>query len=320
VARHAIIHRLEYLTLSAANAVFRTLPHAAALKLGAGLGSVAFSVIRVRRAVLESNAAAALGYDLGGEELRRLGGGCYRNLGMTLAELARMPRLGEVGFQRLVSVEGIEHLDRALAQGKGAVLATGHFGNWELMGAAIAQRGYPMNFLVGHQSNRLVDDMLNSMRSSFGIGVVRHGAHVREVLRLLRRNQFVAMLCDHDAGRKGLMVSFFGMPASAALGPAIFAIRSGAPLMMGFITRDDGGRHRVELTPPIPIQRDCDPAEAVAEATQRMASIVEDYIRRRPDHWYWVHRRWKTTSARGAEAILRRPLSPVEASASRLSR
>lgn len=316
MARVRLLHRFEYWGLLGVSAVFRALPHSAALKVGAGVGSAAFNLLRVRRDVLESNAAAALGCPLGGERVKGLGTRCYENLGMTLAELARLPRLGRVGLEKVVSVEGTEHLDRALAQGRGAVLATGHFGNWELMGAAIAQRGYPMNFLVGHQSNKLVDGMLNSVRSSFGIGLVRHGAHVREVLRLLRRNQFIAMLCDHDAGRKGLMVNFFGMPASAALGPAVFAVRSGAPLMMGFITRDHVGHHHVELTPPIRIRSEYDPVEAVADATQQLASIVEEHVRRRPDHWYWVHRRWKTTSARGAEAIRRRPMTPLETSGS----
>jgi KDO2-lipid IV(A) lauroyltransferase len=312
VARHRFSHRIEYWGLLGVNAVFRTLPHSVALKLGAGIGSAAFNLMKVRRDVVESNAAAALGCPVGGNAVKSLGTGCYENLGMSLAELARLPRLGRMGLERLVSVKGTEHLDRALTNGRGAVLATGHFGNWELMGAAIAQRGYPMNFLVGHQSNKLVDGMLNSMRSSFGIGLVPHGAHVREVLRLLKRNQFVAMLCDHDAGRKGLMINFFGMPASAALGPAIFAARSGAPLMMGFITRDNIGNHHVELTPPICFRSDCDPGEAVADATQQLATIVEDHIRRRPDHWYWVHRRWKTSSARGAEVIRRRPMTPLQ--------
>jgi KDO2-lipid IV(A) lauroyltransferase len=312
VAEIRFHHRVEYLGLLCVNKAFRALPHSAALKLGAGLGSAAFNVLRVRRQVVESNAAAALGCAPGGDAVKALGTRCYQNLGMTLAELARLPRLGRAGLAGLVTVEGTENLDRALANGRGAVLATGHFGNWELMGAALAQRGYPMHFLVGHQSNRLVDDMLNSLRSSFGIGIVRHGAHVREVLRLLRRNQFIAMLCDHDAGRKGLMVDFFGMPASAALGPAVFAARSGAPLMMGFIARDGGGRHHVNLTSPIDIRSDCDPAEAVAAATQRLAKTVEDHVRRRPDHWYWVHRRWKTASAVGGAAIRRRPITPIQ--------
>jgi KDO2-lipid IV(A) lauroyltransferase len=217
---------------------------------------------------------------------------------MTFVELARMPRSGRAGLSRLVDVEGLEHFDRALCRGKGAVLATGHFGNWELMGAALAQRGYPMNFLVGHQTNRKVDGMLNSLRSSFGIGIVRHGAHVRDVLRLLERNQFVAMLCDHDAGRRGLMITFFGRPASSAQGPASFALRSGAPIIMGFISRQTGGRHKVELTAPLHVRADIDAPSAIAEITQRLADAIEDRVRSRPDHWYWVHRRWKTGETR----------------------
>jgi KDO2-lipid IV(A) lauroyltransferase len=300
-----MIHLTEYAALRGAGAALRAMPHAAALGAGAALGSFVYRTLRIRRDVAEANAAAALGLPPGGAEVKRLAHECYRNLGRSMAETARMPILGRAGLERVVSIKGLEHFDRALCDGKGAVLATGHFGNWELMGAALAQRGYPMNFLVGHQTNRLVDAMLNSMRAGFGIGLVRHGAHVRKVLRLLRRNQFVAMLCDHDAGRKGLMISFFGRPASSVFGPASFALRSGAPIMMGFISRDVEGRHQVELTPPLHVRDDLPPSEAIAEATQQLADLIEERVRLKPDHWYWVHRRWKTADARG----LRRPPS-----------
>jgi KDO2-lipid IV(A) lauroyltransferase len=297
MSRNRLSHLAEYSAVAGASAVLRALPNGAALKVGSALGSAAYSWLRIRREVTDANAAAAFGWSRDDERVRAVGLGCYRNLGMTFVELARMPRSGRVGLSRLVAVDGLEHFDRALSAGRGAVLATGHFGNWELMGAALAQRGYPMNFLVGHQTNRKVDAMLNSLRASFGIGIVRHGAHVRGVLRLLQRNQFVAMLCDHDGGRKGLMIEFFGRPASSAQGPASFALRSGAPIIMGFISRDAAGRHRVELTAPLHVRTDTDAATAIAETTRRLAAAIEERVRRRPDHWFWVHRRWKTGEA-----------------------
>jgi KDO2-lipid IV(A) lauroyltransferase len=294
-----ISHLAEYAALSGAGAALRALPHGAALKAGAALGSFAYKALRIRSGVAEANAAAALGLPGGCDEVRSLALGCYKNLGMSMVELARMPLLGRAGFETYVEVKGLEHFDRALCEGRGAVLATGHFGNWELMGAALAQRGYPMNFLIGHQTNRMVDGMLNTLRAGFGIGLVRHGAHVRKVLRLLRRNQFVAMLCDHDAGKRGLMINFFGRPASSVFGPASFALRAGCPIMMGFISRDPGGRHTVELTPPIRVRTDLPRTEAIGRTTQSLADQIEERVRLRPDHWYWVHRRWKTKEARG---------------------
>lgn len=294
-----LIHLAEYAAVMGAGAALRRLPHGAALKAGAALGAVAYKTLGIRREVAEANAAAALGWPAGGEEVKRLALDCYRNLGMSMAEVARMPLLGRAGFDKIVTIDGLEHFDSALSAGKGAVLATGHFGNWELMGAALAQRGYPMNFLVGHQTNRMVDAMLNSLRTRFGIGLVRHGAHVRKVLRLLERNQFVAMLCDHDAGRKGVMIRFFGRPASSVFGPASFALMSGSPIMMGFIYRDNARRHHVELTAPLYVPTHLPPGEAIALTTQRLADLIEARIRLRPDQWYWVHRRWKTTDARG---------------------
>jgi len=301
---HPLSHYVEYAFVRTCGALLRALPHPAALRVGGALGFFAYRVAGVRKRVAERNIRAALGLGQDVREVRRIAGKAYVNLGFSLAELLRLRRMAAAGFDRWVSFEGLEHLDRALSRGKGAVLATGHFGSWELMGAALAQKGYPMNFLVGHQSNRLIDRELNELRAALGIGLVRHGAHVRQVFRLLEGNKFVAMLCDHDAGRRGLTVSFFGMPASAAVGPAAFALMSGAPLMMGFIYRRAGGGHRVEITPPLKLERDLEPSEALAAATQELALEIERRIRAAPDHWFWLHRRWKPwRSGRSAVAL-----------------
>jgi len=174
------------------------------------------------------------------------------------------------------------------------VLVTGHFGSWELMGARLKSHGYPVNFLVGEQKNRAVDDLMNHLRRSKGIGIIGMGASMRHVLRALKSNQFVAMLSDQDAGSRGVFVDFMGRPASTPFGPASFAVRTGAALIAAFILREDLARHRVILEAPLVPNAGASEEEESLRLTQQYTSLLEKYVRERPDHWLWLHRRWKT--------------------------
>jgi KDO2-lipid IV(A) lauroyltransferase len=162
------------------------------------------------------------------------------------------------------------------------------------MGARLKSQGYPMNFLVGEQTNTAVDDMMNDLRRSKGIGIISMGASMRNVLKALKQNQFVAMLSDQDAGSRGVFVNFMGRPASTPFGPASFAVRTGAALICGFIVRESPSGHRVILEPPfVPVPGASDEEESL-RLTQEYTSLLEKYVRARPDHWLWLHRRWKT--------------------------
>ncbi len=227
-------------------------------------------------------------------ELLKVAGDTYRNLGMSLVEYARLPVTTTEQMAERVTVEGGRNFDVALQRAKGAVLVTGHFGSWELMGARLKSRGYPMNFLVGEQSNTAVDNIMNDLRRSKGIGIISMGASMRNVLKALKQNQFVAMLSDQDAGSRGVFVDFMGRPASTPFGPASFAVRTGAALICGFIVREGRSRHRVILEPPLLPVPGASDAEESLRLTQEYTSLLEKYVRERPDHWLWLHRRWKT--------------------------
>jgi KDO2-lipid IV(A) lauroyltransferase len=124
------------------------------------------------------------------------------------------------------------------------------------------------------------------------------GSSVKGAWRELKENRFVCLLADQDAGRDGLFVPLLGRDASTATGPASLALRSGAEMIPGFILRRGGGRHHMVIEPPIALEAGVSPEEAVARATQRYVEILESYLKRYPDHWFWVHRRWKTRPAR----------------------
>lgn len=212
---------------------------------------------------------------------------------MTL-EYMRFPAFNKEKILSLCSLEGTQNFDWALKNGKGGVVVAGHFGNWELMGAAIALKGYPVSFLVGEQHNKMVDDRMNNHRSLMGIQIIHMGVAVRGVIKALRSNEFVALLSDQDAGKEGVFIDFFGIPSSTHQGPAIFALKTGAPILFGTAIRLPKGRHRMVCEVLTFDHLKGLTLENIREVTQAYSSLLEKWIRRYPDHWFWMHKRWKS--------------------------
>ncbi|MCX5801122.1 MAG: lysophospholipid acyltransferase family protein [Candidatus Eisenbacteria bacterium] len=295
--KRRLSHPLEYLLTIVLVRLFQILPHETALRLGGSLGRFTFEVVRLRRRVVLENLRRAFP-EKSEAEILAIARGTYRNLAMSLVEYARLPVTSDEEMRGRVTVEGLESFREALAGSKGAVLVTGHFGSWELMGAALRALGYPVNFLVGEQKNKAVDNLMNQLRRSKGIGIIKMGVSMRRVLEALKKNEFVAMLSDQDAGSRGVFVDFLGRPASTPFGPASFALRTGACLVSGFILREDLSHHRVVLETPILPAITGDKEKDLAHFTQAYTSLLEKYVRERPDHWLWLHRRWKTRPLR----------------------
>jgi KDO2-lipid IV(A) lauroyltransferase len=226
-----IKHRIEYWITYLVGAFARIIPYRLALALGSFLGWLAFDVLRMRRKVTLANLGNSLGKDRDG--LAKIGRRAYQNAGKSMVEYSLFPSLDKERIEGMTEFEGAEHFDEALRGGRGAVIVAGHFGSWELMGAATSQRGYPVDFLVGEQHNLLVDKLMNDYRRSMGIGIIKMGAAAKGVIRALKNNRFVAMLSDQDAGSDGTVVEFFGRPASTPKGPAAFALKMDAPVILG---------------------------------------------------------------------------------------
>lgn len=292
--RKALRQWRDYALLRLVFLVARPLPFGALQRLGRGLGVFCWHLLPFRRAVVLENLAATVGRDLPPRERRRLGRAFYAQLGTTLLEFCGYWRLGRARTLALVDAEGAEHLDAVAGTGRGALLVSGHFGNWELLGAWLAARGHAVDFLVKTQSNQRVDRLQNRLRARAGVGIIRSGPSVRAMVRALRTGGLVGLLGDQDAGPGGLFLDFLGQPASVFRGTAQLAWKLQVPVVTGFLVRQPDGRHRAVIGPPITVDPSWDEATAVrritAEHTQRLAAMVRRY----PDHYFWVHRRWKT--------------------------
>jgi KDO2-lipid IV(A) lauroyltransferase len=289
-----IKHRIEYWITCLVGALARMVPYRIALAIGSLLGRLAFDILRIRRRVTLINLKNSLGDNCGDPE--KIGRRAYQNFGKSMVEYSLFPSLNKKRALSMAVIEGAQYFDETLSRGRGAIIVAGHFGSWELMGAVVSQKGYPVDFLVGEQHNLLVDNMMNDYRRSMGIGIIKMGAAAKGIIKALKNNRFVAMLSDQDAGSDGTIVDFFGRPASTPKGPAAFALKMNAPIVLAFIIRNKGRKQRIIIEKPIYGEKTSDKEEDIRKLTQAYTSMLESYIRKYPDHWFWPHRRWKSTT------------------------
>ena len=285
-------HRVEGALLHGLLGGVRSMSWRPSLGAGALLGDLA-RTLAVRRGVAESNLARAFP-ERSATERGAILAGHYRELGRVVMEYARLPELARAeGDEFVAGASGLEHLERAHTAGRGMILLTGHFGNFELLGAWLG-RTYPVDFVVQPFSNPLATAELARLRERAGVGQIPRGAALRRVFEALRANRCVAMLADQDARRSGVFVPFFGIPSSTPVGPAELALRTGAPIVMGFDRRRADGRHELIVEAPIELPDRRSP-DAAVRVTAAHAARLEQRIRANPELWFWLHRRWKTS-------------------------
>ncbi len=284
----------EFGALYSLFAVSRLVPRGWLLAWGRNLGRLAFRVLRLRRGVVLDNLRQAFGTELDDSSRCDLAARFYQHLGQSLAEFFHLHGAGRRTLLDEVEIEGEEHLRRLRDAQRGAILVSGHFGNWELFGSVLAHRGYPIRYIVKSQSNPWVDRVQNGIRERAGIGIVRMEQAGRGIVLAMRAREYVGILADQDAGSKGVFVDFLGRPASVFRGPAYFAWRSRCPLVPCAIARQPDGRHRVVIHRPIEADPEWDEETAVRELTRRHVDSLAAFIRQWPEQYFWVHRRWKT--------------------------
>ena len=289
-----IKHKLELFGVKLLSSLPLLLPYKWSIKAGGLLGAFAFDVVRVRHRVTLENLEKAFGDGMTASERVRTGRRSYVNFTKSMVELISLRRLDEGKLHELVRIHGRENMDAALAEGKGVIVVTGHFGSWELLGAAGVAHGIPVDFLVGEQTNNLVDDHINGLRASAGIGVIPKGIAIRGVFRSLRKNRTIAILSDQDARKAGIFVDFFGIPSSTYPGAAQFVWKTGCPMVFCRIVRREDETHDAYFMPPMHADTELEGSGEIRRLTAAFTKELESAIRKNPDHYFWAHRRWKT--------------------------
>lgn len=271
------------------------LPREGAVFAGRQMARVARLMDRRLIRVGQRNLALALpemGADVQRVTLERV----FANLGALLGEFSQFPKITSQSIRNLVVYDGLENYERAAARGRGVLLLTGHFGAWELCAFAHGAYGHPLNFLVRPLDNPLLDRLINGYRELSGNRVIDKNNAVRPVLDSLKRGGDVGLLIDvNTLADQGVFCSFFGVPACSTSGLAVFALRTEAPVVPGVLIWDEGlKKHRLRFDPEIPLTRTGDFKEEVRINTARFTQVIEDWVRRYPDHWMWIHKRWQT--------------------------
>jgi KDO2-lipid IV(A) lauroyltransferase len=292
--RKTLLHWRDWVLLATVFGLARPLPFRWLQRIGRWLGLCCWYVAPFRKRVVLANLRASFGDDLDEPGIRRLGRDFYAQLGTTLLEFCGYWRLGPARIRALVDIEGEEHLEEILQRDEGALLVSAHFGNWELLGAWAATFDRPVRFLVKTQSNQRVDQLQNDLRERAGVGIIRSGPSLRAMIRTLREGGFIGLLGDQDGGPQGLFLPFLGRQASVFRGTAQLAWRLRCPVITGFLVRQPDGRHRAIVQRPIDVDPAWDEKTAVETITREHTQRLEALVRRHPDHYFWVHRRWKT--------------------------
>ena len=292
-------HRLEHAVVRRLLRSFAARPLDAAIERGARLGRLWHALDWRHRRLAVRNIRLALGLDPA--SAAHAARASFENIGRTLAEFALAAERTDELLAR-VELEGIGRLHQAMGRGRGVIILSGHCGNWELSGARLA-REVPLTSVARAMANPLVEEAVAAQRRAAGVRTVDSREAAREVLRILRRGEAIAVLLDQNASRgERVFVNFLGRPAATNFGPAMLALKSGAPVLPAFTARGADGRHRGWIGEPI------EPASAegrgtsVGVTTARYTAAIEAWVRRHPDQWFWVHDRWKRSPGPG-EAV-----------------
>jgi KDO2-lipid IV(A) lauroyltransferase len=293
---------LEYAAARSLLAGIGLLPRPLAVTVGRAVGRVGYAFGgRLRRTGLRN---LELAFPLMSEpERERILRGCFKSLGRLLGEFSKFPRATPESLRRVVECEGLENLQAARERGRGVILFTGHLGAWELSSFALSAFGYPMSFLVRRIDNPLVEQFVEKTRTRFGNRSIDKRAAMRPMFKTLRAGNTLGILVDlNTQPHEGIFVDYFGIPASTTSGVAALALRTGAAVLPVFVPWDEQrGRFVLRVDPPLAITPTGEEKEDVKQLTALFTSVVESYVRRFPDQWLWIHKRWNTRPNNAAD-------------------
>lgn len=272
----------------------RVLPRRALLALGSIAGRLGYMLDGRHRRVALDNLRLAYGEALDATARRRIARDCWRHFGRITFDTLACYRMERAQVQALAEYEGLEHLRRAYARGRGVLLFSGHFGHWELTALLQGWLDMPLALVTRPLDNPQLEALLAEVRGRSGNLVVHKRRAVREMLKALRRGIGVAIVIDQDARGDGIFVPFFDRPASTTPTLGLLAVRSGAAVVPTYSLPLADGRYRIVYEPEIVVTQSGDVAADVAGLTACCTEVIERWVRQYPELWLWMHRRWKT--------------------------
>jgi KDO2-lipid IV(A) lauroyltransferase len=289
--RQAVVEQMAEVFMDMA----ATLPLRFNWKLAEFLGRVWFQVDKRHREIALNNLKIAWGDELSENKTRIIARTNFIHLARVLLELPYLRKLNSDKLDGFVTFHGIEHFKNALQKGRGVLLLASHFGNWELMALAFSLRYSPINIVVRPLDNPFLDKLITKIRTRGGNQLIPKKGSVKKMLRLLAAGEVVALLLDQNpAWYEGVFVPFFNEIACTNKALGTIALRTGAPVIPAFNVRQPDGSYRIFGEQEVVLARSGDTTRDVEENTAKFNKIIETYVRRYPEQWFWVHQRWKT--------------------------
>jgi len=286
--RKRLRHLYVYLALKILSTIVSTVSRSTATGVGSFAGLLIYLAIpRQSKRALE-NLKTAYGSSKDAAELRRMVRRVFIQLGRNLADVLRLPLVRKDNLDSLVSVRGLERLDKAMARGRGLIVITGHLGCWELLAAFFSLRGYPVSVVGRRVYDSRVDSIVRSFRSGKDINLVPDG-NIQEALKCLRSGRALGLLIDERANDSGIPVDFFEGRSRVTRGPAVLSMRASAPVIPLGIHRGDRGKHIIEIGEAMYFERSEDPKSDVPSYARMCSKAVEAFIRKYPMEWVWMH-------------------------------
>jgi KDO2-lipid IV(A) lauroyltransferase len=287
--------RLEYALIWCVVKGLGILPRPLARAAGIALGQLVYLLHSKLRRVGRRNLALAFP-QMPVAERRKILHGVFTSLGRQLAEVCLFPKYTPQNVSEVVVYDGFENFERAFARGKGVLFLTAHLGGWELSAFAHSLYGHPLSFIMRPLDNPYLDRMMREYRTLHGNQTVDKDDFVRGLLRAMKDGETVGILMDTNmTPPQGIFVNFFGIPACTASGLARIALRTDAAVVPGFTIWDPArGKYRLRFDPALTLIRTGDLEADITANTQLFTKVIEDFVRKYPDQWLWVHRRWKT--------------------------
>jgi len=294
---HAVRFALEDAAARAVAALARRLPRARALAFGGALGRRWGAMDPRHVAIATQNLGHAFP-DWDEARRRAVALGVYEHFGRMLLDILWLAPRTRDEVLRHVVVEGGEHVEAAYRGGRGVVFPTAHLGNWEMHGVAHGHLFGPIGVIARPLDNPALDRRLVDFRRSPGNTVIYKRQALGQVMRLLKDNRGVAIVIDQNVQEgDGVFVDFFGRKAATTTVAAALALKTGCALLPGHTELLPDGRYRLSYEPPVVVEPTGDRGADLLRVTQRLTSIIEGWVRRTPEQWLWLHRRWKTRPA-----------------------
>ncbi len=291
-----MVTSIEYAFLKFLSRLVCLLPLKFCMTLGRGLAALIWLLLPAKRKrIATENIRRCL--DVSPQEVERIARESTVQFGAMFMEVLSFPKL-KGNMSSHVKVVGLEHLTNYINSpergGRGAVIAACHSDNWELMGGAFAQNGIPLVGVAKKQKSEGADKFINEYRTLIGMHIT-YRSGVREMYKMLDEGHFIGLIMDQDVGRDdGVVVKFFNRATNFVTGAASMSRFRKIPIFPAFMHKNSDGMHTLEVFPPLKVERTTDKHADIKQMTQRLASLIEEHVRKYPDEWFWLHDRWKS--------------------------